>query len=136
MKHRLLLLILISGFISGCAWGDRHPMLTYSPVANVQNKNNIVVKIVNFDDKRPVTNTVGYSRNAWGMRCAKVVPQNNVADWVTNALKAELERSGYTVASGQDSSSNVISGEVYQVFCDTYMDYQGSIGIKVTLQQD
>ena len=121
--------------ISGCAWGDRRPFLTYTPLLPSQPKNNIALKILTFDDKRTIKDTVGYSRNGAGMRCAKVIPQNSVTEWVTNALKAELTNVGYSI-SDQETTLNVIGGEVFDVFCDAALTYDGSIGIKVVLKRD
>lgn len=133
MKLKFLLLMFIL-FISGCAWGDRMIRLSYTPVSSTQPKNNIVVKVNTFEDERIVKDAVGYSRNAYGMRCAKVIPENNVSEWVTNALKAELVNLGYTI-SNQETTMNVINGDIFDVFCDTYLTYNGRIGIKVILEK-
>lgn len=70
-----------------------------------------------------------------GMRCAKVIPQNGVTEWVTNALKAELTNAGYSI-SNQENTPNVIGGEVFDVFCDPSLTYDGSIGIKIMLKRN
>lgn len=135
MKNKISLVIISLLFISGCAWGNRQILLSYSPVSSPQPQNNISLRIVPFGDKRTIKDTVGYSRNAYGMRCAKIIPQNSVSEWVTNALKAELTNMGYSI-SEQEVTSNVIEGDVFDVFCDTYFTYDGSIGIKVVLKRD
>jgi len=134
-KNKIFCLLIIIGFISGCAWGDRRVILTYAPITTPQPKKNITLKVAEFDDKRTIKDTVGYSRNAYGMRCAKVIPENSVTTWVTNALKAELINAGYTV-SNEGSEPNLIKGVVFDVFCDTYFTYDGRIGIAVTLLQE
>jgi len=135
VKNKAFFVVLALIFVSGCAWGDRMIRLSYSPVSSIQPKNNIVVKVNNFEDKRTITDTVGYSRNAYGMRCAKVIPENSVSEWVTNALKAELVNLGYTI-SDQETTTNVINGVVFDVFCDTYFTYDGRVGIKVILEKN
>ena len=135
MKNKIFFIIFVFIFVSGCAWGDRVIRLSYLPVSSPQPKNNIVVKVNNFEDKRTITDTVGYSRNAYGMRCAKVIPENSVSEWVTNALKAELINLGYTI-SDEKTATNVINGVVFDVFCDTYFTYDGRIGIKVVLEKN
>lgn len=130
MNHKLFFLTFL--FLIGCAWGDRKVVLNYSSVMPSQPKNNITIRVDTFEDKRTITDTVGYSRNAYGMRCAKVLPQNSVTDWVKNALKTELINAGYSVTD-EDSVANIIKGVVFDVFCDTYFTYDGSIGIKAVL---
>ena len=121
-------------FLSGCAFGVRKPFLSYSPVLPAQHKNNIVIKVVPFKDERKTKDTVGYVRNSLGMKCAKVVPQNNVAKWVTDSLKSELRNAGYTV-SGGDNVSNVVQGSVLDIFCDTYLTYDGRAALKIVLKR-
>lgn len=133
MRVKISILMIIF-FISGCAWGDRRPFLTYAPILTPQQKNNITLKIVTFSDKRTIKDTIGYSRNAYGMRCAKFIPQNSVTEWVTNALKSELTNAGYSITS-QETTPNVIEGEVFDIFCDVSFAYEGSVGIKVVLTQ-
>ena len=132
-KLALLLLICIVSLI-GCAFGTRRPTLTYTSVAAEQSSKNIKICLMPFNDKRTVTDTIGYSRNAYGMRCAKVIPTNNVADWVTQAMRTELEKAGYSVSCGE-GASNVIEGDIYEVFCDAYMSYEGRLGLRVVLKK-
>ncbi len=122
-------------FLSGCAFGTRRPLLIYTPVSVHQPKNNIEVKVNSFEDKRTITDTVGYSRNGYGMRCAKVVPENSVTDWVTNALKAELTNAGYAV-SDNENTANVIEGKAFDIFCDTFVTYEGRISLKLILKKN
>lgn len=133
MKGKILFLM-IALFISGCAFGDRRTFLTYAPVLTSQPKNNITLKILPFEDKRTIKDTVGYSRNGYGMRCAKVIPENSVTEWIANALKSELTNAGYSIS--EEATTNMIEGEVFDVFCDTYMTYDGRINIKVVLKRD
>jgi hypothetical protein len=88
-----------------------------------------------FVDQRSDKKVVGTTRNAFGMKMADVIPTNSVPDWVTQAIKAELENNGYVVAPatvGQDnttSSSAIISGEILNVFCDMYFTYAGQVSL-------
>ncbi len=134
MKSRFLAFIVIL-LMSGCAWVDRKPILTYSSFSTPQPQNKIILKVVPFEDKRTIRNTVGYSRNGFGTRCAKVIPQNNVAEWVTNALKLELTNAGYTL-SEEENVPTKIEGVVFDVFCDTYFTYDGRASLKVYLKKD
>lgn len=135
MKTKFLFLMIIF-LVSGCCWGNRRPLLTYSPVLAPQPKNNIALKITTFEDKRTIKDIVGSLRDVTsGIRCGKVIPQNSVTEWITDALKAELTNAGYTI-SNQESTLDVISGEVFSVFCDAAFTYDGSIGIKVMLKRN
>lgn len=122
-------------FISGCAFGNRRPCLTYTPFSSSQPGNNITLRVIPFEDSRQFKDTVGYSRNGFGMPCAKVIPQNSVTEWVTSALKLELTNAGYNT-SEQEDVSDVIEGEVLDIFCDTYMSYEGRAMLKVVLKKD
>lgn len=131
-SHRWILLGLLA-LTAGCVASEMRPILTYSPVATADNKNNIVVKVQTFNDTRQYKDTGGPSANPSGIKCDKVIPQNSVAQWVTDALKAQLDASGYNVVYDQSDSPNIITGEVYEVCGKTY---EASIGIKVVLQHD
>ncbi len=135
MKARFLFLMIIF-FVSGCCFGNRRPLLTYSPVLAPQPKNSIALKITAFEDKRTIKDIVGSLRDVTsGFRFGKVIPQNSVTEWITDALKAELTNAGYSI-SDQENTPNVIEGEVFGVFCDAAFTYDGSIGIKVTLKRN
>lgn len=134
MKIKFLVATVIL-FMSGCAWIDRKPLLTYSSFSVPQPQNKIILKVIPFEDKRTIKDTVGYSRNGFGQRCAKVIPQNNVAGWVTNALKLELTNAGYTI-SEEENTPNKIEGVVIDIFCDTYFTYDGRASLKVSLKKD
>jgi hypothetical protein len=75
------------------------------------------------------------------MRTADVIPTNNVADWVTQAVRKELQDNGYSVTSealddNSESPSAVLSGEVLNVFCDMYFNYTGQVSIIVRVNKD
>ena len=81
--------------------------------------------------ERSVKKGVGTVRNGFGMRTADVIPTvNSVPDWVTQALKTELQNDGYTVdvasaAGSPKAGTAVVSGEILKVFCDMYFSYTG-----------
>src|SRR3989339_594350 len=134
MKNKILFVALTLIFISGCAaLQDSRIRLSYSSISSIQPKNNIIVKVNAFVDKRTISDSVGDANKRW----IKVIPENSVTEWVTDALKAELVNLGYTI-SDQENITNVIDGTVFDVFCDTYMSltYNGRIGIKVILKKN
>ena len=132
--HVVFAVVLSIVFLSGCAFGTRHPMLEYNTVTPVKPANNISIKISTFSDTRPDKNVIGNVRNGWGMKTADVITDTNIADWVSTALKSELKNAGYNVI--EEDTKNLISGEVLKVYCDTYLNYEGEVMIKVVLKKD
>jgi len=141
------------GLLGGCAFGTRQPTLIYppapepgaTPVANAAPKSaprDVQILLNPFVDERSDKKVVGTVRNGFGMRTADVVPTNSVADWVTQALKTELQNEGYTVnvASAGDGSSKganrVVSGEIRKVFCDVFFSYTGEVSLLVKVSRD
>lgn len=131
-KNSLFYLLLVLFAISGCAFGTRMPTLTYNTVLPPGSPKNVSIKVVSFEDKRQNKVEIGYIRNAYGMRCAKVISTNGVGEWITNALKAELLNAGYVFS---DDSKNLVSGDIIEVFCDTSFAYEGKIMVRVILKK-
>ena len=129
--------------LAGCAFGTRQPTLVYPPAAESgaipaaqaaakPAPKNVQIVLGPFSDQRTDKKVVGTVRNTFGMRTADVIPTNSVADWVAQAMKMELENSGYTVATGGGSAagaSAVVSGEILNVFCDMYFSYTGQVSL-------
>lgn len=130
--------------LAGCAFGTRNATLTYPPnaesgavpaaqAAAKPASKNVQIVLGSFIDRRTDKKVVGTMRNGFGMRTADVVAMNSVPDWVAQAMKMELENSGYTVVSGggdsASASSAVVSGEILNVFCDMYMSYTGQVSL-------
>jgi len=127
--------------LAGCAFGTRQPTLIYPPAAESSTvpaaqaaakpaPKNVQIAIGPFTDQRTDKKVVGTVRNGFGMRTADVIPTNSVPDWVTQAMKTELELSGYTVtAGGANAGGTVVSGEILNVFCDMYFSYTGQISL-------
>jgi hypothetical protein len=146
--HRLfgVTMLVTASLLAGCAFGTREPTLIYPPapesaaiplaraVARPAAKS-VQITLLPFSDQRADKKVVGTMRNGFGMRTADVIPTNSVPDWVTLALKTELQDRGYTVAIGTpaDSASTgaIVSGEIVNVFCDMYMSYAGQVSLRV-----
>lgn len=138
--------------LSGCVLGTRNPTLSYPPASDVGRTSvahaaetppsrNVQIVLKPLADERSNTRTVGTTRNAFGMRMADVIPSNNVSDWVTRAVRAELESNGYSVIEGKQgdnvpSTSVIVSGEILNVFCDMYMSYTGQVSLVIRLNRD
>jgi len=143
---RTCALMLATIVLSGCVLGDRQPTLHYPPkaesgmvppaqAATSPAAGSVQVVLMPFVDQRADKKVVGTTRNAFGMRMADVIPTNSVPGWVTDAIRLELQNSGYTVVpagSGGDagtSASVIVSGDVLNVFCDMYFSYTGQVSL-------
>jgi hypothetical protein len=116
-------------FVAGCAPGNHQPILTYPPAAEsgapqaAAPKNKQII-LNPFLDQRADKTSVGTVRSGVGARATDIVPANDVADWVMQALKTELQNSGYVVTTGSTGrdtlpgASAAVSGEILNVFCD------------------
>lgn len=138
--------------LAGCAFGTRQPTLVYPPASEPAEKTvahaavipspkSVQIVLKPFIDQRSDKKVVGTVRNALGMRTAEVIPTNNVADWVTQAVATELRNDGYTVVSelpagAPQGTSAVVSGEVLNVFCDMYFAYTGQVSLVARVSQD
>ena len=132
--------------LAGCAFGTRQPTLIYPPapessaipVAQAAAKpapKNMQIILNPFIDQRDDKKVVGTVRNGFGMRTADVIPTNSVPEWVMQAMKVELQNSGYVVTTGTSGSDTlpgataVVTGEILKVFCDMYFSYTGQISL-------
>ena len=134
MNRKLGLVLLVVLSVSGCAFGTRRPLLTYTPVVPVSPPRNIALYVETFKDERTEKNVIGHVRNGWGLKTADVVTDTIIADWVTEALKSELGNGGYVVV--KDRTDLVAAGEVLTVYCDSYMQYEGKVELGVVLKRN
>lgn len=130
-------------FLGGCAFGSRQATLIYPPAPEsgqipvahaATSPKNVQIVIMPFNDQRSDKSVVGTVRNTFGMRTADVVPVNSVTEWVSQALRTELQSNGYAVHSGTQGDrpatpAAVISGDILNVFCDMYFNYTGQVSL-------
>ena len=149
---RLLAVSAFMALLAGCAFGTRQPTLIYPPApesdatpvahaATMAASKNVEITLNPFNDRRADQKVVGTVRNGFGMRTADVISTNQVDDWVTQALKTELQNNGYSVhiTSGDDSSkaaNAVVSGEVLKAFCDMYFNYNAEVSLLIKVSRD
>jgi hypothetical protein len=137
--------------LAGCAFGVRNATLLYPPkgaapmAAQAQAapappaKKTVQITLVTLVDQRTDKKAVGTMRNAFGMRTADVLATNGVTEWVTQAVKTELEKGGYTVVragAAPAGAGTVISGDVLNVFCDMYLSYTGQVSLLMRVRTD
>lgn len=131
--------------LSACAFGTRQPTLVYPPAAeagaaqaaSAASPKSLPIVLQPFVDARKDRSKVGTVRNGFGMPTADVVPTNNVADWFNAALRAELQKSGYTVLAAPEPGKSfaVLAGQIRNVWADMYFNYNGEIAFDAQLKQ-
>lgn len=151
-RIEIISMLVVVSLLSGCAFGTREVMLAYPPpVTNIgmqvahastqTEKNGIKVIIGKLEDKRTVTHRIGNVRNGFGMDTADVVAKNNVRNWVVDALEWELKNAGYSVSKSETSRDNIksavmVSGEINQIYCDVYFNYDGKATVLLKAMQN
>jgi hypothetical protein len=137
--------------LAGCAFGVRNATLLYPPKADSPivpqaqaapepTTKKVPIALVTFVDQRTDNKAVGTMRNGFGMRTADVLATNSVTEWVTQAVRTDLEKSGYSVVMATGGApagaGTVVSGDVLNVFCDMYMSYTGQVSLLMRVSKD
>jgi len=131
-RFQRVFIILLMIFLSGCAFASRKTFLQYTTVTPVKSANNITIEVPVFEDDRPNKDVIGNRKNVFGAETANIFSEVNVSEWITNALKSELENAGYKVV--EIKAKNKIHGIVMNVYCNTIVNYNGEVSIKVSLK--
>jgi hypothetical protein len=131
---RALANIILIFSISGCAFGTRHLTLGYQKGSVAKPQNNVAIYVKPFIDDRVDKENVGRVRNGWGLECAKIVTETNISEWVTSAMRTELNNLGYTVTNYD--TKNRVEGSVVEVNVTSMMMYEGKVIVEVDLLQD
>src|SRR3989338_11527528 len=121
--------ILLVIWTSGCAFGTRHLTLGYEKGTVSKPQNNIMIYVKSFVDDRLDKEVCGRVRNGWGLECAKIVSNTDISEWVTNAMKAELNNLGYTVTNYD--TKNRVEGSVIEVNVTSMMMYEGKVLLEI-----
>jgi hypothetical protein len=126
-------------FLGACAFGDRQVELVYVPTAGgaLPVGKTYEVTVTDFTDSRTNTAYVGKVLNGYGMHTADVLATNSVALWITDAIRLELERAGFTVVPVDEASPDAfnISGEVANVSGDAYFHYKANVAFNATVMR-
>lgn len=134
MKRSMILFVLAL-FMSGCAFGTRRPMLTYSTVLPAAPKNNITIRVAPFKDERTWSKEkIGDVRNGYGMRCADIIPQNSEEEWLADAFKKELTNAGYVISDGTNTAV-ILEGIAHDIYVNAYMNYGGRLKLNIVLKK-
>lgn len=149
LRTCLAIFLALSFTFVGCAFGTREAMLQYPPqseaggistahAATEPELKATEILLVTFNDKRQDNRLVGTVRNGFGMRTADVVAINSVPEWVSEAVKKELNNAGYTVRTKSEGSQSpaTLSGDIINVFCDAFFTYDGQVSLYVKLNKN
>ncbi len=150
---RLTHLLVMIGFFcvaTGCAFGTRHVTLVYPPeevtkdvgpgVAEASSPPAVTgepIILLQFVDERSDRRVIGEAQNLRGRNTHDVVTEDNVAEWVTRALKMDLEKAGYQVMkTDSPATGRVISGKIMTVYCTARWTYQGKVLFVASVKED
>jgi len=137
--------------LGGCVLGDRKILLDYPPKTDSGMVNqaqaasppigkDIVVALAEFADERDEKAVIGDTQNAYGMRMADVIAVNDVPTWVTDAIRAEMTRAGFTVVDEPTAGGGVdaltVSGEVVKVYTTAYWSYEAEVSFHARAQNE
>lgn len=127
----LLFFIVSAIILTGCS--TKTHLVEYTPTIKQQESNNIGLTINQIDDMRVKKKKVGALKNLYGMPIVKIITEDDLSIWVTNALKTELSNAGYSIGEEKDYS---IEGKVFQAYATSYFIYQGKMEVEFTLKQN
>lgn len=131
MKKSFLLLVLFT--LTGCS---TKLSLTYEPMSEKREMNNTQVAVNAFEDVRKNVHIVGSKRNIYGMPIVKILTDDNVSEWVTNALKLEMSNAGYSIVEDFSIPAYEVKGTLLKAFTSTYFIYHGRMAIKISVKKD
>jgi hypothetical protein len=110
--------------------------LGYNSVIDKQQENHITLCIPQLEDERSLGQQVGALRNIFGMPIIKIVTEDNIPEWITDALRMELAHAGYTISDIQGEQGYLIEGKILKVFASTYFIYHGRLTTQLSLKKD
>lgn len=125
MKRIVVILSLMLFFIGGCAYTQANLDVAYNPEKTregpLSSLKPLNIEIKEFLDKRPETDKIGYKRDGFGQKAAKIVTKKPVTQIVREAFVAAFKKNGHLIASGNKDIS--ISGAITTFWFDTEMHF-------------
>ncbi len=149
----LVLTLLATPLLGGCAFGARQASLRYPPQAEsggtavaaaqaapaTAAPTKAAVVVAAFTDTRKDKGQVGSVRNGFGMPTAQILTSDSVPQWVDSAVRTELTRGGYRVVDGAAPATgavSVLSGDITNVWADAYFSYNAEVDLALRLRRD
>jgi len=150
---KIIVLVFFGFLASSCALGTRHVTLTYPPETDMESTtaSDAVASVLEpglrrtiilfqFKDLRFNKSKIGDVEGAIGMKFADVVAENDVTEWINNAIIIGLEEAGYNVVKGEEISNKksipVLKGEILRVYVSAYFTYEAEVSIIAKLKID
>lgn len=136
----LVLVVLASAFLSGCAFGNRKIDLVYPPqdyqqythdsaLSKKMGIQKIALEVI--DQRSGDQKYLGEVRNGFYMHTADVVTEQSVQVWVQKAFTQELQRSGFMVVS-KDQAQALLKVAVDMVHCNAYWGYSADMVLRLS----
>lgn len=127
MKKLLLLTLAI--VLAGCAVRTE---LDYHAICPQREARNIKVAVAKFKDSRS-TKTLASVRDLQGGLLLRVKGQDDMGEWVTDCLKEELLRNGYTICPENEDYDFIVHGDVRKALFDNYSYYAEGLKVEISL---
>ncbi len=132
-------------FMGGCAFTDAKINVGYSealasrgPLATVSPQ---AIEIAAVTDKRPETDKIGYKRNGFNRKTAKIETEKPVPEIIRDALALELKQNGHQI--GGTPATLRLSADIMEFWLDINMGYwtidfvgAASLAVKVINTKD
>lgn len=97
---KLILLLVVSAWLSGCALTTDKIDLSYVPqvgVAEVQGAKDVVVAVNINDQRQEKSNKVSCKKNGFGMEMAPILANEDVTITLRRAIEQELQSRGFKI---------------------------------------
>jgi hypothetical protein len=134
MKYKILILVVIPlALLTGCSTKVN---LTYHPVIEKQTDTGLALCVNHFEDVRPVKDQVGSIRNVFGMPVIRLVTDDKVPEWMSQALMAELSRTGYKIVEDNHAANYEIEGKIATASATSYLMYHGKMHVELVVKQE
>jgi hypothetical protein len=128
--RKLLFIVLLSSYLPACAFVDNEVQLEYQEVANITKTSDDlgIIYLGLFEDARTDRSRIGVIKNAYGMETAKVLSKDDPVVWISNTLKGNLQRKGYSVETVKKGFAPAedqffLTGKITKVMSDPKMGF-------------
>jgi hypothetical protein len=125
-------------WLCACALVDREVTLDYDVAARepvLQAASAAKVAIGHVEDRRIDPLHVGEVRNGLGMHTADIHAKGDGAEWLQEALAAELGRHGFVVVTDPGEADYVVDAELSHVHCTAMLTYEGDVTLTASAAQ-
>lgn len=133
MKKSLFVCSVFCLCLTGCA--TVKDTLGYAPVIEQQKKNDIALCVNTFEDVRSDKKYIGEIRDLFGIPVGEITTEDNVPNWIRNALKLELTNAGYSILDASTTDNYLIEGKIIKVFTKGRFGHRGYMTVEISLKK-